>query len=245
MISELLARSGNAMLKDVPPDGRAYWGARFWDRDSAERHDVLGDEFRRQKQTVRGYLQRSGADAGRVLEVACGTGEFTKITSEVTAAREIVAVDISAQGLEIARGRVNHDNLRLVLGDFWADLGLAPADLVVCIDAIHHLGEVQQVLERLAGFIAPGGTLVGNLWIADHYHDFGRKRYGAAAHLVRTAGFFGTAVMIRASGGRLRTGSYRTQLLSSTELRKILHKTFSEVLDVTVEPYFAAFACKR
>lgn len=244
MISELLARSGNALLKDVPPDGRAYWGARFWDRDAAERHQVLGDEFRRQKQTVRAYLQRYGAGAGSVLEFACGTGEFTRITSEVTSAREMTAVDISAQGLEIARERVKHDNLRLVLGDFWADLGLAPADLVVCIDAIHHLGDVRQVLKRLSTFVAPGGTLVGNLWIADHYHDFGRKRYGATAHLVRTASYFGTAMLIRASGGRLKTGSYRTQLLNSYELSTILHETFGEVLDVTVEPYFAAFACK-
>ena len=162
----------------------------------------------------------------------------------MTSAREMTAVDISAQGLEIARGRVKHDNLRLVLGDFWANLGLAPADLVVCIDAIHHLGEVGQVLERLKSFVAPGGTLVGNLSIADRYHDFGRKRYGATAHLVRTASYFGTAMLIRASGGRLKTSSYRTQLLNSYELSTILHETFSEVLDVTVEPYFAAFACK-
>jgi hypothetical protein len=55
------------------------------------------------------------------------------------------------------------------------------------------------VLERLASFVAPGGTLVGNLWIADHYHEFGRKRYGATAHLVRTASY---AVWISATGNQ-------------------------------------------
>ncbi|MEU7837915.1 MULTISPECIES: class I SAM-dependent methyltransferase [unclassified Nonomuraea] len=244
MLAEFMAETGRAVLKGVPPDGRDYWAARFWDRDSAERHSILADEFLLQKDTIAGYLSTYGAEAERALEFACGTGEFTRLVAERTKVREITALDISAQGLELARERVKHDALQLLLGDFWKDNGLKPADLVLCIDAIHHLGDVRQVLRRLKTFVEPGGTFVGNVWIADHFHEFQRKRYGALEHFGRTALFLSTALLIRATGGRVRTGSYRTQLLRSAEVEKILAEEFSEVLDVKVERYFMGFVCR-
>jgi ubiquinone/menaquinone biosynthesis C-methylase UbiE len=244
MLAELMAQTGRAVLDGVPPDGRDYWAARFWDRDSAEQHSVLAGDFLQQKATIADYLATYGASAERALEFACGTGEFTRLVAERTKVREITALDISAQGLEIARERVQHDRLELVLGDFWKDNGLKPTDLVLCIDAIHHLGDIRQVLRRLKTFVEPGGVLVGNVWIADHYHEFQRKRYGTLEHLGRTALFLTTALLIRGTGGRLRTGSYRTQLLRSAEVRKILAEEFSEVLDIKVERYFMGFACR-
>ncbi|MGW2425653.1 class I SAM-dependent methyltransferase [Streptomyces sp. NPDC001709] len=244
MLAELLARSGKSLLKDVPPDGRRYWAARFWDREAAEQHPLLRDDFLRQKDTIAGYLKQYGTETQKVLEFACGTGEFTALAAEHTSARAITALDISAQGLEIVRGRVTHEGLRLVYGDFWADNKVGTADLVMCVDAIHHLGDVRKVLERMKTFTEPGGVLVGNLWTGDHFHDFERRRYGTVNHLVRTAGFFGTAAAIRVSRGRLRTGAYRTQLINSWEGASILRDLFSEVLELDVHRHFMSFVVK-
>jgi ubiquinone/menaquinone biosynthesis C-methylase UbiE len=244
MLAEFMADAGRAVLKDVPPDGRDYWAARFWDRDGAEQHSVLADDFRLQKDTIDAYITQYGADATRALEFACGTGEFTRLVAERTGVSEITALDISQQGLDRARERVEHDSLNLVLGDFWKDNGLKRADLVLCIDAIHHLGDMRQVLRRLRSFVEPGGTFIGNVWIADNFHEFQRKRYGAIEHIARTAMFLGTALLIRLSGGRLKTGSYRTQLVRSAEVRKLLAEEFSEVLEVKVERYFMGFVAR-
>ena len=183
MIAEMLARTGRTLLDGVPPDGRRYWAARFWDRENAERHPLLREHFLSQKETIAGYLDAYGQRAERVLEFACGTGEFTALTAEHTPARSITALDISPQALDIVRGRVRHDDLSLVLGDFWQDHGLGTADLVLCVDAIHHLGDVRQVLTRLRSFVTPGGTFIGNLWTGDNFHEFGRRRYGRRGHL--------------------------------------------------------------
>lgn len=244
MIAELLARFGQTFLKGIPPDGRAYWAKRYWDRDAAEKHRLLADSFLQQKETVTKFLQHHGRHAECVLEFACGTGEFTRLTAESTPAKKIVAMDISAQGLEIARRRVQHNDLELVLGDFWQDNKVGTADLVICIDAIHHLGDVRSVLQRMRTFVARGGTVIGNVWIADHFHEFQRSRYGTIRHLARTSLFFVSAAMIRLSRGRLRTGSYRTQLIRSEEVEKILRDVFGEVLEVSVERYFMTFACR-
>ena len=147
----------------------------------------------------------------------------------------------SPEGLRQTGQRVRHPNLRLVLGDFWADLEVGTADVVTCLDAIHHLGDVRAVLTRPRSFVAPGGLLIGNLWTADNFHRFQRERYGTVAHLRRTAAFLGTALLIRLSGGRLKTGAYRTQLRHSRELIEILHDVFDTVHEVTVEEYFTGF----
>ena len=244
MLAEMLARSGKVLLGGVPPDGRKYWAARFWDRAGAEQHPLLRDHFLNQKDTIAGYLEKYGQETKRVLEFACGTGEFTGLSATRTSAKQITALDISAQGLEIVRGRVQHDDLQLVLGDFWADNDLGSADLVMCVDAIHHLGDVRQVLTRMKTFIEPGGLFVGNLWTGDNFHDFERKRYGTLNHLGRTAAFFSTAVVIRASGGRMKTGAYRTQLLTSVEGTRILEDVFGEVLEIDVHQHFMSFVAK-
>jgi SAM-dependent methyltransferase len=245
MIAELLARTGKAVIRDIPPDGRAYWAARFWDRDTHEQHPLLGSSFLQQKLTIADLLSAHAADAERILEFACGTGEFTRLAAERTNAKQITAVDISSEGLKRAGARVKHDNLQLVLGDFWDDaLDVGTSDVVMCLDAIHHLGDVKQVLSRLKTFIKPGGLFVGNLWTADNFHTFQRQRYGAAEHLRRTAAFLGTALMIRTSGGRLKTGAYRTQLVHSAEAIPVLHEVFDEVVDVRVEDYFMGFVCR-
>ncbi|MEV5708042.1 class I SAM-dependent methyltransferase [Actinoallomurus sp. NPDC052274] len=244
MIAELLVRSGTKLVRMYPPEGRAYWAARFWDRTAAERHPLLGDEFREQKAAIADLLKRYGANARKVIEFACGTGEFTEMVARLTSAEEIVANDISEQALRLTSERVGDDRLRLVHGDFWKDHDLGTADLVVCIDAVHHIGEVGAVLRRLREFVAPGGVLVTNVWTVDHFHEFQRQRYGAVRHLGRCALFFGSAALIRATDGRVRTASYRTQLLTRREVTAVVEETFDEVLAVAPSRNFIAFACR-
>ncbi|GAB3888410.1 class I SAM-dependent methyltransferase [Kibdelosporangium lantanae] len=245
MIAELLARSGNTLLAGVAPDGKDYWARRFWDRDSAEAHPNLGDHFLAQKSLLADLIGEFGAGATDVLEFCCGTGELTRITAGLPSVRTITAVDISAQALEHARERVDHDGLRLIEGDFWADNGLAPTELVLCVDAIHHLGDMPDVLRRLRSFVRPGGVLVGNIWTADNFHEFERIRYGRMSHLRRTAAFLGAAALIRLSGGRLKAGAYRTQLRRGVDAERLLRNIFGEPLAIQHQRYFTGFVVRR
>lgn len=244
MFAEALVRSGLKLVKKYPPEGRAYWSARFWDRDEVESHPALGSDFQAQKDRIDELLIKYGADCQRVLEFACGTGEFTVMAARRTGAAEIVATDISQHALDIAATRVTGDRVRFVRGDFWADSGLGTADFVMCVDAIHHLGEVRAVLERLRTFIRPGGVLVGNLWTLDNFHEYQRARYGHLRHFARSLLFFGTAVTMRATGGRIRTASYRTQLLRSRDVGPLLREVFSQVEELQATRHFVCFACR-
>jgi len=244
MIAETLVRSGHALVRRYPPEGRDYWSSRYWNRDEAESHPVLGTDFYAQKAQIAELLTRYGGGASTVLEFACGTGAFTAMAATLTPATQIVATDISQHALDVAAGRVTSPQVRFVRGDFWADDGLGQADLVMCLDAIHHLGEVKAALERLKSFVAPGGVFIGNLWTLDNFHEYQRQRYGALRHLGRASLFLGTAVALRASGGRLRTASYRTQLLSRRAVGPLLSEVFSQTLELTSTRHFTCFACR-
>ena len=243
-VTETMARLGHSLINDRAPNGKAYWAGRFWDRDIAERHPVLGAEFLKQKDTIADYLDRYGQDAESSIEFACGTGEFTRLTAEHTPVHQMRAIDISAQGLEMARGRVKHDNISFHQGDFWTEHDFEPADLVLCIDAIHHLGNIGDVLRHLHKWVKPGGIFIGNLFTGDNFHEFERKRYGNLSHTWQTTQFLGTAVMIKLSGGKLYTGSHRTQLLPTAQSEQLVRDVFSEVLEVSRDPYFTAFVAR-
>jgi len=245
MLAEMMARAGNLILGDIPPQGKDYWAARFWDRDAAEANSVIGAHYAVQTQEVADLMRCYAADADRVLEFCCGTGMFTKMAADLTSAAEIVALDISAEGLERTRARVDDPRLRLVHGDFWANHDLGTADLVMCMDAIHHLGHPRDALVRLRSFMAPGGVLIGSLWTLDNFHELQRHRYGQIAHLRETARFLGSAVAIRASGGRWRADAYRTRLLPASQVEPLLRSVFGKVLFVSAKQrHFTAFACR-
>jgi SAM-dependent methyltransferase len=244
MIAETLVRSGHALVRPYPPEGRDYWSVRFWDRADVESHHVLGQDFLAQKTQVAELLTRHGGDARTVLEFACGTGEFTAMAASLTTATSVVATDISQHALDVAGSRVKQPQVRFVRGDFWADDGLVQADLVMCMDAIHHLGDVRSVLERLRSFVAPGGIFVGNLWTLDNFHEYQRQRYGAFGHLGRASKFFATAVAMRLTGGRLRTPAYRTQLLRRAAIAPLLSEVFSETVELESTRHFTCFVCR-
>ncbi|WP_203992598.1 class I SAM-dependent methyltransferase [Sphaerisporangium rufum] len=240
----MMAGAGARIVRRYPPDGAAYWSQRFWDRDTLEQVPVFGDQLQLVKKDIAALMTRHATDIGTVLEFGCGTGEFTAMAAELARPTEITALDISPQAIEIATRRVDHPALKMVCGDFWADHGLGQADMVMCVDAIHHLGNVRQVLRRLKSFLAPGAILVGNLWTIDHFHEEQRHKHGSFRHLVNCAKFLGGALMLRATNGRVRPASYRSHLLRSREVEPVLRQEFGEVLEVIPARYFVSFVVK-
>ena len=242
MLAEAMVGLGHKLIRNYPPEGRSYWAARFWDRTGVETTPGVREDLQVKQDAIASYVTRHGKDAERVLEFSCGTGAFTKSVVKLTDAPEIVAVDISAQALAIARREVTDPRLRFVQGDFWAELGLGTADVVMCINAIHHMGNVRAVLERLKTFVEPGGVVIGNVWTLDNYHEFQRRVHGPVQHLARSALFLANAVVMRATGGRVRWASYRTQLLSADQFETLLRSVAPEVLEVERTRHFVLFA---
>lgn len=242
MLAEGMVQWGHQLIRNYPPEGRAYWASRFWDRTPVETTPGVREDLQVKQEAIAGFVTRHGRQARRVLEFSCGTGEFTKAAVKLTTAPDITAVDISEQALAIARRKVTDPRLRFIQGDFWSELGLGTADLVMCVNAIHHMGDIRAVLEHLKTFVEPGGVVIGNVWTLDNYHEFQRSVHGPGRHLARSALFLANALVMRATSGRVRWASYRTQLVSAGQFETLLRDVAPEVLELRRTRHFVLFA---
>ncbi|MEV6798317.1 amino acid adenylation domain-containing protein [Micromonospora rifamycinica] len=113
----------------------------------------------------------------RVLEVGAGGGGTTAAVLEALAGQDVdyLCTDLSPYFVGKSQARFAElPGVRFGLYDLDGDpaeQGLAPNsfDLVVAGDVLHTTADVDRVLERLRGLLAPGGWLVALEMTRDHY----------------------------------------------------------------------------
>jgi SAM-dependent methyltransferase len=96
---------------------------------------------------------------GEVLEVGCGTGEFTRLLAE--RCERVVAVDLSPRMIETARARSkDHPNVEYLVADAasW-EFPSERFDCAASIATLHHL-PLGPMLAKMRDALKPGGTLL-------------------------------------------------------------------------------------
>lgn len=99
---------------------------------------------------------------GRLLDVGCGEGATARYLKDNGYCSWAGGIEFSPRAAAAAR-----QNLDLVVE---ADLnaselpdGLAPADVILCLDVLEHLVDPWGCVDRLSALLAPGGVLVGSI----------------------------------------------------------------------------------
>ncbi len=94
-----------------------------------------------------------------VLELGCGTGEFSRRLAARVA--RVVALDLSAEMIRVARDRSRSvGNVEFVVGDMTSlPLRSARFDCVASLNTLHH-AEACLTLRAMRGALRPGGTLL-------------------------------------------------------------------------------------
>ena len=102
----------------------------------------------------------------RILDAGCGTGVSTDYLAHLNPGAEILAVDISAGTLEVARERTRRSgaagqasSLRFEQRSLLDLGGEAPFDYINSVGVLHHLREPEAGLKALAALLKPGGVL--------------------------------------------------------------------------------------
>ena len=107
-----------------------------------------------------GFLLRHvPANCPSALEVGCGTGAFSRRLAGC--ARHVVALDLSAEMIRVARARSEQfQNLEYRCADVMAvDLPRESFDCVATIATLHHL-PLRETLCKLKDSVKPGGLLL-------------------------------------------------------------------------------------
>jgi ubiquinone/menaquinone biosynthesis C-methylase UbiE len=143
---------------DLKEEIRSYWSKRSQTFDLAFGHFIApGPEARAWQQPIRDVL---GAKPLRVLELACGTGEVTRLIHDL--GHDVTALDFSEAMLEVARAKhKGKERLRFILAD--AENTMEPDaayDAVVCRHLVWTLTAPQETFREWLRLLKPGGRLL-------------------------------------------------------------------------------------
>jgi len=131
---------------------------------------VLVQEYVR---PVDGLEERLAAGC-EVLDLGCGTGWALQVLAEAFPAGRYLGLDLDEHALALGRERCGDLPIRLEARNV-NDLATGSADVVLCFDVVHDLGDPLAFLVRLRAVLRPGGVLL--MSEADATGDFETDRH--------------------------------------------------------------------
>ena len=177
---EKLARSGRPaplkLMTQAPADAATPVVSAFYDRfpypgDPLEDGPPPGYNWRWCVDTALAFCtgslprQLPGCEPLRILDAGCGTGVSTDYLAHLNPGAELLAVDISAGALAVARERLRRSGgdqrsaVRIEQRSLLDLDGEGPFDYINSVGVLHHLRQPQAGLASLAALLKPGGVL--------------------------------------------------------------------------------------
>ncbi|MBE9108208.1 class I SAM-dependent methyltransferase [Nodosilinea sp. LEGE 07298] len=107
----------------------------------------------------------------RVLDLACGTGEFERLLLQDSPDQLITGIDISEQMLAIAHQKLKpYPNVSLQLATA-SDLPFADRsfDVIVSANSFHYFDNPELALKEIKRVVTPGGRVVILDWCKDYF----------------------------------------------------------------------------
>lgn len=109
------------------------------------------------------------SEGERVIDVACGTGEFAKLILQRNSTQQISGIDLSANMLQVARQKCRaYPNVEFQQAK--ADklpFSAESFDVIVCASAFHYFDEPQLALSDMKRVLKPQGRLIILDWCRD------------------------------------------------------------------------------
>jgi tRNA (cmo5U34)-methyltransferase len=153
----------------------------------ATKIDRVFPRYREMLAVVLDYLPRD-REYKRILELGCGTGNFSVLLRHAFPDASITFVDVARESLEVCQQRIGSDQrLEFLPADFRdLDFGDGSFDLVTSSIAVHHLTstEKQTLFSKIHGWLSEEGIFTFNDQFAgatDDLHQRHMQGWQAAA----------------------------------------------------------------
>jgi len=119
---------------------------------------AAGPGMREERRMALNMLELSPND--RVLDVACGPGNFTRSFARITQEGLVVALDASKTMLAVAVRETESANVAYVRGDACAlPFRDGSFDAICCFAALYLIQEPMRALDEIVRVLAPGGRV--------------------------------------------------------------------------------------
>jgi ubiquinone/menaquinone biosynthesis C-methylase UbiE len=125
-----------------------------------DRIALLSDHNWNHNSQYHGYLMNQIPEQCRhILEIGCGTGEFSRLLAE--RAEAVLAIDLSPQMIRLAKARSKlYPNINFLCGDVMPyHLPDNQFDCIATLTTLHHL-PIEIILRKIRKALKPGGVFV-------------------------------------------------------------------------------------
>ena len=154
--------------------------ARRFSRAAADYH-VLTELQRLVANRLAGLLDPQPRP-GKILEIGCGTGHFTRLLRGRFPDARIWATDIAAGMIDRARVAVPDQAVTWVVADARRELPPEDFDVIAGSSSLHWLAPLEPLFARLHRQLLPGGRLVFALMCEGSLRELRQSRRRVAPH---------------------------------------------------------------
>ncbi len=112
-----------------------------------------------------------------ILEIGCGTGNFTLLLAARFPGAKIVALDFSPEMIAKARHKLKKNTIELICAEGESFLEAAPGksfDLVVSNGSLQWFGDIDKALHNIARILAPGGSMFCAIFGPESLQELGQ-----------------------------------------------------------------------
>jgi len=125
--------------------------------ESFNRIALLEDKWDHNQRYSKLLLNEMSNGLEKVLDLGCGTGEFTKKVA--AKAKDVIGIDIAPQMIAEAKSRHPAENIKYVLQDFDTMEDDELYDCIISIATFHHLS-LDKALPKIKKMLKPNGILI-------------------------------------------------------------------------------------
>lgn len=140
--------------------------------------------------TVEKYL-KDKIPFEKCLSICCGFGEIERILSRLNVAHKIVGTDIAPGAIQKARENAIAEqltNIEYYVADLNEErLPEKQYDIIWANGALHHIKELDFVIQNLKNALKDGGYLISNEYVGPNYQQLGERQQeiiNAVKHLL-------------------------------------------------------------
>lgn len=127
--------------------------------------------LRIRKETVEAYT--NGFKFNSVIDIPCGTGGMSIPLLNKT--QHLTLIDVSSNMLDFARKSIPEESIskvELINDDFFKlDLKDRTFDLVICLGLLAHVNSPDELLNKIASLLKPGGMLIIQNTDSSHFYS--------------------------------------------------------------------------
>ena len=112
-----------------------------------------------------------------ILEIGCGTGNFTALLAARFPGAKIVALDFSPEMIAKARHKLGKNNIDFICAEGEGFLGTAPGksfELVVSNGSLQWFTDIDKALHDIARILTPGGSMSCSIFGPESLQELGQ-----------------------------------------------------------------------